>query len=166
MGLYAVADIILLGDLISFFNVLTCPLTTYLWCSFCISRWIVRQQISHPVSSNGEDIPDQHPSYQDHLKLTFGCKHYKRNCKLLVACCNQLYTCRHCHDEVADHSLDRYDIMVTFLLSSCQFSCFLFSPSGLPLLLIYIQEICYKDDVHEMLENSADWALVFHCFLQ
>ncbi|KAF5459796.1 hypothetical protein F2P56_019714 [Juglans regia] len=83
---------------------------SYIIQNLLMSRWIVRQQISHPVSSNGEDIPDQHPSYQDHLKLTFGCKHYKRNCKLLVACCNQLYTCRHCHDEVADHSLDRKSV--------------------------------------------------------
>jgi hypothetical protein len=86
--------------------------TTCLWyltvVSMCISRWIVGQQISHSVSSNGEDIPGHLPSYQDPLKLTFGCKHYKRNCKLFAACCNQLYTCRHCHDEVADHSVDRY----------------------------------------------------------
>ncbi|XP_028092839.1 zinc finger protein BRUTUS-like At1g18910 isoform X1 [Camellia sinensis] len=75
-----------------------------------MSRWIITQQKSHsegPVSSGKEEVPGQCPSYRDPLKLTFGCKHYKRNCKLVAACCNQLYTCRRCHDDVADHSMDR-----------------------------------------------------------
>ncbi|KAJ0049275.1 hypothetical protein Pint_15297 [Pistacia integerrima] len=74
------------------------------------SRWITGQQITHSkisISSNGEEIPGQYPSYCDPVKLVFGCKHYKRNCKLMAPCCNQLYTCIRCHDEVADHSLDR-----------------------------------------------------------
>lgn len=75
-----------------------------------MSRWIVRQQKSHSevaVLGSGKEIPGQCPSYRDPLKLTFGCKHYKRNCKLVAACCNQLYACRLCHDDVTDHSMDR-----------------------------------------------------------
>ncbi|XWS51065.1 hypothetical protein CRYUN_Cryun12cG0144200 [Craigia yunnanensis] len=75
-----------------------------------MSRWILKQQIYNSEvnkSNNGEEIPGQHPSYRDPLKLALGCKHYKRNCKLFAACCNQLYPCIRCHDEVADHSLDR-----------------------------------------------------------
>ncbi|OMO57245.1 Zinc finger, RING-type [Corchorus olitorius] len=75
-----------------------------------MSRWILKQQISNLEVNNihnGEGIPGQHPSYRDPLQLVLGCKHYKRNCKLLAECCNQLYTCIRCHDEVADHSLDR-----------------------------------------------------------
>lgn len=78
---------------------------------WCFSRWIVRQQKSHSevaVLGSGKEIPGQCPSYRDPLKLTFGCKHYKRNCKLVAACCNQLYACRLCHDDVTDHSMDRY----------------------------------------------------------
>lgn len=57
-----------------------------------------------------EEIPGQCPSYRDHLKLTFGCKHYKRNCKLLAPCCNKLFTCIRCHDDLTtDHSVDRLD---------------------------------------------------------
>ncbi|XVF09170.1 hypothetical protein REPUB_Repub07fG0068500 [Reevesia pubescens] len=76
-----------------------------------MSRWILTQQIYNLEVNNsntGEEIPCQHPSYRDPLKLALGCKHYKRNCKLFATCCNQLYTCIRCHDEVADHSLDRY----------------------------------------------------------
>ena len=77
----------------------------------CFSRWIITQQKTHsevPVSSNKEEVPGQSPSYKDPVKLTFGCKHYKRNCKLVAACCNRIYACRLCHDDVADHSMDRY----------------------------------------------------------
>ncbi|KAK1373311.1 putative rubredoxin-type fold protein [Heracleum sosnowskyi] len=54
-----------------------------------------------------ENISGQSASYRDPLNLTFGCRHYKRNCKLVSSCCNMLYTCRFCHDHVADHSMDR-----------------------------------------------------------
>ncbi|KAH9775849.1 zinc finger protein BRUTUS-like [Citrus sinensis] len=75
-----------------------------------MSRWITGQQMTHSkvtISSSGEEIPGQQPSYRDTEKLIFGCKHYKRNCKLVATCCNSLYTCIRCHDEVADHALDR-----------------------------------------------------------
>ena len=36
-----------------------------------------------------------------------GCLHYKRNIKLQCSACDRWYTCRFCHDEVEDHSLNR-----------------------------------------------------------
>lgn len=36
-----------------------------------------------------------------------GCAHYKRNIKLQCSVCDRWYTCRFCHDEVEDHSLNR-----------------------------------------------------------
>ena len=36
-----------------------------------------------------------------------GCSHYKRNVKLQCSTCERWYTCRFCHDEVEDHSLNR-----------------------------------------------------------
>ena len=36
-----------------------------------------------------------------------GCAHYKRNIKLQCSACDRWYTCRFCHDEVEDHSLNR-----------------------------------------------------------
>ncbi|KAK9278654.1 hypothetical protein L1049_028227 [Liquidambar formosana] len=85
---------------------------SYIIQNLLMSRWIVTQQKSHSeatVPNNADEVPGMCPSYRDPLKLTFGCKHYKRNCKLLAACCNQLYTCRHCHDDGAEHSMDRKD---------------------------------------------------------
>lgn len=60
------------------------------------------------MEAKEERIPGLHPSYRDSEKLEFGCKHYKRNCKLVASCCNKSYTCRHCHDEATDHVMDRY----------------------------------------------------------
>ncbi|XP_010272192.1 PREDICTED: uncharacterized protein LOC104608041 isoform X2 [Nelumbo nucifera] len=82
---------------------------SYIIQNLIMSRWIVRKQKSHPqaLPSTREEVTGQSPSYRDTLGETFGCEHYKRNCKLFAACCNQLFTCRYCHDDVADHSMDR-----------------------------------------------------------
>ncbi|KAI3912679.1 hypothetical protein MKW92_037402 [Papaver armeniacum] len=69
------------------------------------------QQMHHQevaCESNNGEIPGHYPSYQNEAKGTFGCKHYKRNCKLFASCCNQFFTCIHCHDEsVLDHTMNR-----------------------------------------------------------
>ncbi|XP_012080185.1 zinc finger protein BRUTUS-like At1g18910 isoform X2 [Jatropha curcas] len=83
---------------------------SYIMQNLLMSRWIAQQRRSNSeaiISSKGEEVPGQHPSYRDPLKVTLGCKHYKRNSKLVTPCCNKLYTCIRCHDEDADHSTDR-----------------------------------------------------------
>lgn len=71
-----------------------------------MSRWINTQKKSDP-DVDKQDGPGIYPSYRDSHKLVFGCEHYKRNCKLLAACCNKLYTCRYCHDDNTGHVMDR-----------------------------------------------------------
>ncbi|XP_027329762.1 zinc finger protein BRUTUS-like At1g18910 isoform X3 [Abrus precatorius] len=86
---------------------------SYIVQNILMSRWIIRQKISSTevnIKSDGQEFPGNHPSYRDPLKLIYGCKHYKRNCKLFAPCCNQLYTCIHCHNEESDHSIDRKSI--------------------------------------------------------
>ncbi|KAK4375621.1 hypothetical protein RND71_006298 [Anisodus tanguticus] len=73
-------------------------------------QWILTQKNSHSelaTANNKEKITGQCPSFHDKTESVFGCKHYKRNCKLLAPCCNKLFPCIRCHDEIADHSLDR-----------------------------------------------------------
>lgn len=75
-----------------------------------VSRWIAAQQKLPKAAgetSNCEDVAGRLPSFRDPEKKVFGCEHYKRNCKLLAACCGKLFTCRFCHDNVSDHSMDR-----------------------------------------------------------
>ncbi|RRT85237.1 hypothetical protein B296_00000786 [Ensete ventricosum] len=67
---------------------------------------------------------------ESEIRKVFGCEHYKRNCKLLAACCKKLFTCRFCHDSVtrtyffaindASTSLQVYFGMLDALLASEQ----------------------------------------------
>lgn len=58
-------------------------------------------------TSDSNDVTGCSPSFRDPEKQVFGCEHYKRNCKLRAACCGKLFTCRFCHDEASDHSMER-----------------------------------------------------------
>lgn len=55
-------------------------------------------------SSPLEDIDEDELLEED---AALGCRHYKRNVKLQCYDCKRWYTCRFCHDEVEDHSLNR-----------------------------------------------------------
>ncbi|KAL6614709.1 hypothetical protein ACP70R_036979 [Stipagrostis hirtigluma subsp. patula] len=83
----------------------------YLIQNLMTSRWIAAQQkLPEPSSEEcgeGAHIPGCVPSFRDEDKQIFGCEHYKRNCKLVAACCNKLFTCRFCHDKVSDHTMER-----------------------------------------------------------
>ncbi|XP_047330056.1 zinc finger protein BRUTUS-like [Impatiens glandulifera] len=83
----------------------------YLIQNLMTSRWIAAQQ-KLPQTRMGETLNDEEllgcsPSFRDPEKREFGCEHYKRNCKLRAACCGKFFTCRFCHDNVSDHSMDR-----------------------------------------------------------
>ncbi|KAL0538735.1 hypothetical protein IC582_022892 [Cucumis melo] len=83
----------------------------YLIQNLMTSRWIASQQML-PQATTGEntnarDLIANAPSFRDSKEQTFGCEHYKRNCKLLATCCGKLFTCSFCHDKVSDHSMDR-----------------------------------------------------------
>ncbi|WCJ34451.1 CHY-type/CTCHY-type/RING-type Zinc finger protein [Euphorbia peplus] len=44
----------------------------------------------------------------------FGCSHYRRRCKIVAPCCNEVFDCRHCHNEsknsVEVNPQDRHDV--------------------------------------------------------
>lgn len=65
----------------------------------------------HPVLPTTEDNEkvedfDQNPETELEERQ-LGCEHYKRNVKLQCSACSRWYTCRFCHDNVQDHSLNR-----------------------------------------------------------
>ncbi|KAI4300346.1 hypothetical protein L6164_033734 [Bauhinia variegata] len=59
-------------------------------------------------------------SLQDHESPSqlgyakYGCSHYKRRCKIRAPCCNEIFDCRHCHNESKNSieldPVDRHDI--------------------------------------------------------
>ncbi|OIT30965.1 PREDICTED: E3 ubiquitin-protein ligase MIEL1-like [Nicotiana attenuata] len=54
----------------------------------------------------------------DFGKMGYGCKHYRRRCKIRAPCCNEVFDCRHCHNEATSmlciifdrHELVRQDV--------------------------------------------------------
>ncbi|KAF2709344.1 hypothetical protein K504DRAFT_467313 [Pleomassaria siparia CBS 279.74] len=61
------------------------------------------RSLHHSSDNTGED--EDFDTAEDGSSL--GCQHYKRNVKVQCHQCRRWYTCRHCHDEVEDHNLDR-----------------------------------------------------------
>jgi len=55
------------------------------------------------VTNQGQQDPNNNSS-------AFACKHYKRKCKFVAPCCDKVYQCRFCHDEVEDHNLDGFAV--------------------------------------------------------
>ncbi|XP_075641679.1 E3 ubiquitin-protein ligase MIEL1-like isoform X1 [Castanea sativa] len=55
---------------------------------------------------------------KDFGKSEYGCEHYKRRCNIRAPCCNQIFPCRHCHNDVTSnlsnpkdhHELVRQDV--------------------------------------------------------
>ncbi|CAN0436848.1 unnamed protein product, partial [Laminaria digitata] len=43
-------------------------------------------------------------------QVVLGCPHYRRACKMLAPCCQRLFTCRLCHDQASDHTVDREEV--------------------------------------------------------
>ncbi|KAI9320046.1 zinc-ribbon-domain-containing protein, partial [Dichotomocladium elegans] len=46
-----------------------------------------------------------------------GCKHYRRNVKLVADCCGKIFSCRFCHDENSDHNIIRTNTKKMFCMS-------------------------------------------------
>ncbi|EON62759.1 hypothetical protein W97_01984 [Coniosporium apollinis CBS 100218] len=61
----------------------------------------------HGAPADPDTIPedDGHDAEEETPEL--GCEHYKRNVKVQCFDCRRWYPCRHCHDEVEDHRLNR-----------------------------------------------------------
>ncbi|KAL4558839.1 hypothetical protein LXL04_037042 [Taraxacum kok-saghyz] len=65
-----------------------------------------------------DDTPSLQTNPQDFQKSLHGCNHYRRRCKIRAPCCNQIFFCRHCHNEATSalanpkerHEIVRHDI--------------------------------------------------------
>ncbi|KAE8694214.1 Zinc finger protein-related isoform 2 [Hibiscus syriacus] len=125
-------------------------------------RWIAAQQKLPQEASTeafkGEDVLGCSPSFRDPDKQIFGCEHYKRNCKLRAACCGKLFTCRFCHDNVSDHSMDRKATLEMMCMSCLKIQpvgpiCVAPSCNGLSMAKYYCSICKFFDDERN----------VYHC---
>ncbi|XP_078159879.1 CHY-type/CTCHY-type/RING-type Zinc finger protein isoform X1 [Carex rostrata] len=59
-----------------------------------------------------EKAQEQETSRLDFGKMGYGCKHYRRRCKIRAPCCNEIFYCRHCHNESTrdHHEINRQEV--------------------------------------------------------
>ncbi|KAF3683647.1 putative lipase-like [Capsicum annuum] len=64
----------------------------------------------------------------DFGKMGYGCVHYRRRCRIRAPCCNEVFDCRHCHNEAMSllrnifdrHELVRHDVkQVAHVCTNC-----------------------------------------------
>ncbi|OVA17965.1 zinc finger protein [Macleaya cordata] len=73
-------------------------------------------EIQLPSSSHGSEyvISLERESLMELGYGDFGCTHYRRRCKIRAPCCNEIFDCRHCHNEAKNamevDPLDRHDV--------------------------------------------------------
>ncbi|XWS59608.1 hypothetical protein CRYUN_Cryun08bG0136800 [Craigia yunnanensis] len=81
-----------------------------------------------PMMSNSSSIMEK--GYGE-----FGCSHYRRRCKIRAPCCDEIFDCRHCHNESKNsidvdpldrHEVPRYDIKRLILLYSINIYIYIF----------------------------------------
>jgi hypothetical protein len=86
-----------------------------------------------------------------------GCQHYERNVKLQCYTCKRWYTCRFCHDEAEEHSINRRETenMLCMLCNSPQ-------PAAQWCKICGIQAACYYCSVCKLWDNDNEKS-IYHC---
>ncbi|KAJ4294526.1 hypothetical protein N0V90_008217 [Kalmusia sp. IMI 367209] len=86
-----------------------------------------------------------------------GCQHYKRNVKVQCYECRRWYTCRHCHDAVEDHNLDRKKTqnMLCMVCGTPQNAAEYCAQCG-------TQTACYYCDICKLWDNNSS-KKIYHC---
>ena len=88
---------------------------------------------------------------------SFGCAHYKRNIKLQCSACGGWYTCRFCHDEIEDHSLNRRETkyMLCMFCGCAQTASHICAECG-------ERAACYYCDVCKLWDDDPRRS-IYHC---
>jgi uncharacterized CHY-type Zn-finger protein len=108
--------------------------------------------VQHDAAEHGEDEEDDNGE-----DFVLGCQHYKRNVKVQCHQCRHWYTCRHCHDEVEDHALNR-KMTENMLCMAC----------GTPqeasgsCKICETQAACYYCDICKLWDNNSR-KKIYHC---
>ncbi|KAF2635953.1 zf-CHY-domain-containing protein [Massarina eburnea CBS 473.64] len=107
----------------------------------------------HNPDATGED--EEFEQYEDDVAL--GCQHYKRNVKVQCFECRRWHTCRHCHDAVEDHNLNR--VMTKNML--CM-ACGVPQQAGDYCVECGTQAACYYCDTCKLWDNNST-KKIYHC---
>jgi uncharacterized CHY-type Zn-finger protein len=109
-----------------------------------------------PQHSGGEHGDEEEEDVAEG-DLALGCQHYKRNVKVQCYECRRWYTCRHCHDAVEDHNLNRKETQ-NMLCMAC----------GTPQKAADhckncdLEAACYYCDLCKLWDNNSK-KKIYHC---
>ncbi|KAF5205114.1 Ring finger and chy zinc finger domain-containing protein [Thalictrum thalictroides] len=118
----------------------------------------------------------------DFGKMGYGCKHYQRRCKIRAPCCNEVFPCRHCHNDTMGtlkkindrHELVRHEVkqVICWVCDTEQQVAQVCSNCGIR-MGEYFCEICkfYDDDISKGQFHCDDCGICrvggrenfFHC---
>lgn len=113
-----------------------------------------RPQPTHP-SPDAVVEDDETETFEE--EPSFGCQHYKRNVKVQCYECRRWYTCRHCHDAVEGHNLDRKktENMLCMACGAPQKANEYCTQCG-------TQSACYYCDICKLWDNNSS-KKIYHC---
>lgn len=108
---------------------------------------------NHSAETAGEE--DDFDAFEDEAPL--GCQHYKRNVKVQCYQCRRWHTCRHCHDAVEDHNLNRVKTqnMLCMVCGTPQRAAEYCTHCG-------TQAACYYCDICKLWDNNSN-KKIYHC---
>jgi hypothetical protein len=98
---------------------------------------------------------DEYETFDEQVAL--GCQHYKRNVKVQCFECRRWYTCRHCHDVVEDHNLNRVKTQNMLCMG-----CGTPQPAGEYCVQCGMQAACYYCEVCKLWDNNSN-KKIYHC---
>jgi uncharacterized CHY-type Zn-finger protein len=119
----------------------------------------------------GDTNPTYRPAHQHHGadhgdddeedvaegELALGCQHYKRNVKVQCYECRRWYTCRHCHDAVEDHNLNR-----TRTQNMLCMACGTPQKAADHCKKCELESACYYCDLCKLWDNNSK-KKIYHC---
>ncbi|KAF2086160.1 zf-CHY-domain-containing protein, partial [Saccharata proteae CBS 121410] len=106
-----------------------------------------------PDFPNGDALDDM----EEEEAPSLGCIHYKRNVKIQCFDCHRWHTCRHCHDEVEDHHLNRKLTRNMFCML-----CATPQPAGEVCRECGEQTAWYYCDICKLWDNDSTKS-IYHC---
>ena len=65
---------------------------------YVINSLILNDNITDENNNENENEVDEFSTTTQTTPFSYGCKHYLRRCKIVSPCCNEIYSCRLCHN--------------------------------------------------------------------
>ncbi|KAL5130400.1 E3 ubiquitin-protein ligase RZFP34 [Glycine soja] len=99
--------------------------------------------------------------------LNFGCMHYRRRCKIRVPCCDEVFDCRHCHNEAKKTHIFNVSLLLRpfLVINVIEYSCPVCSKSVCDMSSVWnkLEELIASTPMPETYKNKMVWILCNDC---